>query len=792
MKPYLGPLVGLLLAIVATALPCGSQNSGASLESRAKAAVSEIQGTVKIAGLRQPVTVLRDRWGVPHIYAQNQDDLFFAQGFVVAQDRLFQMELWRRSGEGRLAEILGPAALLRDINARRLTYRGDMKAEYESYAPDAKEILQAFTAGINAYIAEREKPGGPGLPLEFHIAGIAPDPWKPEDCLNRMAAFSMTGNALRELQHAQAVATLGADRASSLFDFDPAVKLDPAPGLDLSGLSPHLLHDLVGSDSRIELPPSYMEGSNNWTVSGSLTESGKPMLASDPHRVLAEPSLRYMVHLVAPGWDVIGAGEPALPGVALGHNQQIAWGFTIFGSDQQDLYVEDLNPDDAREYRTEHGWERMRVERQTFVIRGGPPAVVELKFTRHGPVLWEDQKRALALRWSGSEPGTAGYLASLAVDRAQNWTEFQRALDRWKLPTENFVYADREGNIGEYSVGLTPLRKNWTGLLPVPGAGGYEWAGFVPLDKLPHAFNPAAGFLATANNKMIPEGYPYNLGFEWNAPYRADRIREVLEQAKTNRHKLKIDDSERLQSDALSIPGKQLVGLLRQATDHPTAQEQVLLRWDGILTQDSGAAALYEFYLQALQHWVVRHAAPARLWDVLADWDANQILGFLQHPTAEVFGSKPAEGRDRVLRECLAEAFDQLAKLEGADPEKWTWGRLHVARFRHPLDHAPDARPYLDLGPVARQGDGNAVGATGFSRDSFEQVGGASYREIFDLSDWDKAVAINTPGQSGQPGSPHYSDLLPLWSEWEYFPFVYSQRAVENNATDRLILEPNP
>ena len=196
--------------------------------------------------------------------------------------------------------------------------------------------------------------------------------------------------------------------------------------------------------------------------------------------------------------------------------------------------------------------------------------------------------------------------------------------------------------------------------------------------------------------------------------------------------------------------------------------------------------------MQALQHWVVRHAAPARLWDVLADWDANQILGFLQHPTAEVFGSKPAEGRDRVLRECLAEAFDQLAKLEGADPEKWTWGRLHVARFRHPLDHAPDARPYLDLGPVARQGDGNAVGATGFSRDSFEQVGGASYREIFDLSDWDKAVAINTPGQSGQPGSPHYSDLLPLWSEWEYFPFVYSQRAVENNATDRLILEPNP
>ena len=587
MKRYLG--FGLLFVIVATALASGSQNSGDSLKSRAKASLSEIQGTLKIAGLRQPVTVLRDRWGVPHIYAQNQNDLFFAQGFVVAQDRLFQMELWRRSGQGRLAEILGSAALLRDINARRLMYRGDMKAEYESYAPDTKQILEAFTAGINAYIGEREKPGGPGLPLEFQLAGIVPDPWKPQDCLNRMAAFSMTGNALRELQHAQVVATVGADRASSLFDLDPAVKLDPAPGLDLAGLSPHLLHDLVGSDSRIDFPPYYLEGSNNWTVSGSLTESGKPILANDPHRVMAEPSLRYMVHLVAPGWDVIGAGEPALPGVALGHNRQIAWGFTIFGSDQQDLYVEDLNPNDALQYRTEHGWEDMRVEKQTLVIRGGPPVVVELKFTRHGPVLWEDQKRALALRWAGSEPGTVGYLASLAVDRAQNWSEFQAALLRWKLPTENFVYADLEGNIGEYSVGLTPLRKNWTGLLPVPGAGGYEWAGFVPPDKLPHAFNPAAGFLATANNKLISEGYPYHIGYEWYPPYRVDRITEVLEDAKTSGQKLKIDDMKRLQSDAVSIPGRQLAGLLRQAADHPTAQEQLLLGWDGVLRQDSAA-----------------------------------------------------------------------------------------------------------------------------------------------------------------------------------------------------------
>jgi penicillin amidase len=741
--------------------------------------------------LRQPVNVLRDRWGVAHIYAQNQHDLFFAQGFVVAQDRLFQMELWRRSGQGRLAEIVGPSALFRDINARLLMYRGDMKAEFESYSPDTQEILEAFTSGINVYIADHQKPGGARLPIEFQIAGFMPEPWKPEDCLNRMAAFSMTGNAFSELQHAEVVANVGADKASRLFHFDPVVKLDPAAGLDFSGLSAGLLRNLVGSDTRIDFPPYYMEGSNNWTVSGALTKSGRPVLANDPHRVLAEPSLRYMVHLVAPGWDVIGAGEPALPGVALGHNQNIAWGFTIFGSDQQDLYVEDLNPSDTLQYRTEHGWERMRVEKQSFAVRGGPPVTVELKFTRHGPVLWQDHARALALRWVGSEPGTAGYLGSLAVDRAQNWKEFEAAVSRWKLPTENIVYADREGNIGEHSVGLTPLRKNWTGLLPMPGAGGYEWAGFVPIEELPHSFNPERGFVATANNKMTPEGYPYKIGYGWYPSYRVDRISEVLDQARVNGHKLDIEDMQRLQSDAVSIPGRQLVRLLRQAVDdRTTAAERLLLKWDGVLDKDSAGAALYEVYLKGLTKAVVHRASPQRVWSALEDWEPNQLFSFLEHPTADVFGSNPEVERNRLLRDSLQAAADRLAKLQGAEPDKWAWGRMHVVRFRHPLDNASSLKTLLDLGPIPRSGDADTVGATGFYGESFDQVEGASYRQIFDLSDWDKAVAINAPGQSGQPGSRHYSDLLPLWSDWQYFPLMYSPKAVENNVTDRLLLQP--
>ena len=387
----------------------------------ARKTLAAVSGELQVRGLHEPVQVLRDTWGVAHVYAKNQHDLFFAQGVVAAQDRLFQMELWKRSGQGRLSEILGSTALKRDINARALQYRGDMQKEYASYSPDTRAILTAFTDGINAYIAALQAPGSSGMPIEFQLAGFVPEQWHPQDCLNRMAAFSMTGNAASELNSARALTELGAAKATKLFDFDPPVSLDPASGVDLSGLAPELLEDLVGSDQRIEFPGRPREGSNNWTISGALTASGKPLLANDPHRVLALPSLRYMVHLVAPGWNVIGAGEPGLPGVALGHNEHIAWGFTIFGLDQQDLYVEELNPANPMEYRTESGWTPMAIRREEFLIKGAPAKTVDLKFTRHGPVLWEDGKRALALRWVGSEPGTAGYLASFSVDRAQNW-----------------------------------------------------------------------------------------------------------------------------------------------------------------------------------------------------------------------------------------------------------------------------------------------------------------------------------------------------------------------------------
>jgi penicillin amidase len=778
-------------------------NQKPDLVKAAHKALAVVSGHLRMPGLDRPVNVLRDRWGVAHIYAQNQHDLFFAQGVVAAQDRLFQMELWKRAGQGRLAEILGPSALPRDVNARALRYRGDMQAEYKSYSPDTEAILTAFTDGINSYIASLTAPGGPALPIEFQLAGFAPDPWHPEDCLNRMAAFSMTGNTISELEHAQALVELGAEKASKLFDFDPVVTLDPAPGLVLAGLSPDLLKNLVGSDRRIEFPAHPLEGSNNWTISGTLTASGKPLLANDPHRVIGLPSLRYMVHLVAPGWNVIGAGEPGLPGVALGHNQHIAWGFTIFGLDQQDLYVEELNPSNPLEYKTtkEAGWKKMEVRREVFLVKGAPAAEVDLKFTRHGPVLWiddkDDGKRALSLRWVGTEPGTAGYLASLAIDRAENWDQFESAVARWKVPSENLVYADSAGNIGEHSAGLAPVR-NWTGLLPVPGTGNYNWTGFVPTSKLPHFFNPKEGFVATANNKMIPEHYPYNVGFEWTPPYRFTRIRSVIESAKQDHHKLTLPDMESLQNDVTSLPALEFQKLVRSTRlkDDPALTD--FLRWDGKLTRESSHAALYEVWFQqiclALGERFSNKDAGSRLQKLggrYSDLPPNTVLRILANPDKDLFGDDDnlLAVRDQLLADTLQSARKELAKLLGPEASQWSWGNLHKVHFRHALDQQPGARDLLDLGPLSRPGDEYTVNATSYG-DSWEQLEGASYREILDTSDWDQSVAVNTPGQSGQPGSPHYSDLMPLWDAGRYFSLLYSRKAVEAEITDRMVLQP--
>jgi len=734
---------------------------------------------LRVPGLTAPVEVRRDRWGVPHIYAKNTADLFFAQGFVAAQDRLFQMEMWRRAGEGRLAEVLGPAAVERDRFARTFRYRGDMAKEWAAYAPDAKAIVTAFVRGVNAYIAM----AGDSLPPEFALLGFRPEPWTPEVPLARATGLSGVSNASSEVLRAELVAKLGAARVDALLPADPARTLDPVSGLDLAGISAASLGGFGSAFADVAY--NRIEGSNNWTVSGRKTATGKPILANDPHRVITNPAVRYLTHLVAPGWNVIGAGEPASPGVSIGHNDRIAFGLTVVGMDQQDVYVETLGACPAAAgsldcYRHNGRWRPIETHRETIRIKGETPRTVTLRFTVHGPLLSVDstRKRGIALRSIHTEPGTASYLASLSLDRARNWDEFQQAMTRWLMPSENMIYADVDGNIGWVAGGIMP-RRTWSGLLPVPGDGSHEWNGFVPGMELPRAFNPADGFIATANHNILPPGYPVPLSYEWASRYRIDRVQEVLRQPRL----FSIDDFRQLQHDDRSKLAEALVPHLIDAARRQGADARPELRllaeWNLHMSRDQVAPTLFSAWAPAVYRRAITRAladAPdvARTLAVRAEYE--WLEGVLAQPASAA--------TDSLLLGALDDATADLTRRFGADRAKWRYGDIHQAIFRHPLTAK------YDLPPASRGGDANTVYATG-GRD-YKQNAGASFREIIDLANFDRSVVTNVPGQSADPRSRHYGDLLPLWARDEYFPLVYSRDRVEQETEQLLWLEPKP
>jgi penicillin amidase len=503
-------------------------------------------------------------------------------------------------------------------------------------------------------------------------------------------------------------------------------------------------------------------------MDGTMTTTGKPILANDPHRPVQIPSLRKTVHLVGPGWNAIGAGEPALPGIALGHNEQIGFGFTIVGIDQQDLYVEKLNPSNPDEYLYKGAWKKLEIERQTLKVKGRAPLAIELRYTIHGPVIHEDRarNRVYALRWVGSEPGAAGYLAGLALARASNWDEFLRALERYLVPSENVVYVDRAGNIGWQAAGLTPIRKNWNGLFPLPGDSGiYEWSGFRTLSDLPRAFNPPSHFIATANNNILPSGHSIPLGYEWAQPFRVQRIREMLSVGR----KFSVKDCEQMQQDVTSIPARCFQGILRQWKPKPVGRAaqlvERLLEWDARLTADSAPALIYEVWISELPKFVFG----AEIGPLT---DLTTLLTTLE--------SSP---NPKALGESLDAALKMLDRDMGSRIEDWKWGRVHQIDFQHPILSAK-----FNRGPVPRPGDSNTVNATGGS--GFHQTNGASYRHILDLSDWDHSVMTNVPGESGNPESAHYSDLLDEWASGSYHPMPFSRKAVEAATVERITLVP--
>lgn len=780
----------------------------------------------QLSGMLKGAEILKDKWGVSHIYSETVEDLFFAQGFNAARDRLWQLDLWRRQGEGKLAESFGPRFLEKDQAVRLFLYRGDLKKEFRSYHPDGEEILTAFTKGINAYV-DLTKADPDMLPYEFVLTGTEPGYWSPTSPLIRI--FGLTRNLTREVSFAQLVHLMGAEAVEKLQIFEPPTNLEVPEGIDLSLIGGQVLQkyslarsgitftpdDIVAKDLTREQKILYAKllsirtpqetdnmlqyafESNNWTISGALTSTGKPMLANDPHRTQSVPSLRYIAHLVGPGWNVIGAGEPALPGISIGHNERIAYGLTIFSfADEEDLYVYDTNPDNPSQYLYKKKWEHMKVIKETFNIRDQEPVIGELKFTRHGPVIYEDlaNHKAYAVRAAYLEhEGTAVYLASLRVDQAQNWREFERAMEHHYTPSENMVYADRDGNIGWFGCSIAPIRPNWNGLLPVPGNGEYEWRGFLNTKQLPRVFNPPEGFFASANQFNVPEGYKYIdiSAHQWTDPYRFNRIVEVLSSGK----KFTISDSMKLQLDELSLPAQELVFLLEglNATDPDTnAALDMLRNWDYVLSKDSVPAAIFELWVLRLHQNVFDLYVPPAARSIFGTGNRRVLIDLLYSPDS-AFGPDPLAGRNEVLITSLKEALEALTEKLGPDMNDWQWGNLHHEAYEHSLSAAvdnPGIKDLLNVGPLPRGGDGFTVNNTGFRTSDFRQTGGASYREVIDLGDWDNAFGINTPGQSGNPYSPHYRDLFPLWADGKYFPLYFSREKIEDVTEEVLILQP--
>ena len=750
-------------------------------------AFPQIAGRLVIHGLLAPVEIIRDRWGVPHLYARNTHDLFFAQGYVHAQDRLWQMDFNRRVPSGRLSELFGEATLASDRFLRVVGMRRAAEAEAAHLDAESTGVLAAYAAGVNAYVAG----SGSRLPLEFMLLRYRPEPWVPADSLafGKLLSWTLAGNWRDQLLRAQIIARFGAGGLRTLLPAYP-------PGAPVIVPAETSLQH-IRSDALLRLldmaPVAQGVGSNNWVVSGARTASGHPMLANDPHLEAQMPSIWYEMHLVGGPYDVAGATLPGVPGVIIGHNDRIAWGITNAGPDVQDLYIERFDPANPGRYVFRGRWQPASTVREVIRVRGRRHPVVEtVRLTRHGPVLNDvvnGLNTFLALRWDALRPGTVS-TAVLRLDRAGTWQEFRGALRLWTGPAQNFVYADREGNIGYQLPGRIPIRAAGDAMVPVPGwTGENEWVGEIPFDRLPRVLNPARGYIVTANNRVVPEGYPYLISQESDPGYRATRIESQL----ASIPRATIADMERIQMDVASIPALQTVRALDdlRLSREPAAGALANLRaWDGILRADSRPAAIYEAFRMALVPLVFENALGADLYKRYVErpeaWEPA-LIRLLRDRSSPWWGP---EGRQALVARALKQADALLVRRLGPDRAAWSWGRLHAMQFVHPLGRLPWLAWLFNANAPPSGGDLFTINNGGFAIDTFAQTIVASYRQVIDLGDWDRSVAIHTTGQSGLVTNRHYRDFVPLWATGGYHPLLFSRARVQRNADATLTLLP--
>lgn len=774
-----------------------------------------------LRGLGAPVEIALDRFGLAHIRAGNRDDLFFAQGFNAARDRLWQIDLWRKRGLGLLAADFGPGYLMQDHASRLFVYRGDMAAEWAAYAPDAEEICTAFTAGINAFIDEIEG-GCIPLPVEFARMNTRPARWQAADVV-RIRSHCLTRNALSEVIRANVLARGGAqaDKLDAIRkQVLPPVPPQGAPDLDLGSIPLAVLDMFKLATAPVSFSPERLsasledagrwrsldalgdvvqaaesEGSNNWAVAPEHSATGRPIMAMDPHRAHTLPSVRYLVHLSMPGFDAIGAGEPAVPGISMGHNGQIAFSLTIFGADQEDVMVYDTDPADPLRYRYGDGWERMEAVEERFTVRGHPDQHRTLRFTRHGPVMHEDrcQSRAYGLRSVWTEPGAAPYMASLSIMRATNHHDYREALRNWGTPSINHVYADTSGTIAWQAVGATPNRPNWNGLVPVPGDGRFEWAGFRALEELPSSVNPGKGFVATANEMNLPASWNHDgagIGYEWIDQSRAERIHAVLGDSPAHG----LADACALQNDLYSRSAARncaVIAAVTLRTADALAAQAHLAGWDHFCHATSSQAALHEV-------WITRHLKPAlyrafgaddALIALLQPGDVQSVTDLLERPGNWFPADAEARLAD-ILDQTLAAAWADCTATLGDNPAGWEWGALHQLALTHALAPVcPDIEGF-HLEPMKLGGSGSTPMYAAYRPMDFATITGPSVRMVVDVGGWDNSLFINLPGQSGDPSSSHYTDLQQGWLTGGYKPLHYSRAAVDAVTETLIVLKP--
>ncbi|MBE3558613.1 MAG: penicillin acylase family protein [Ktedonobacteraceae bacterium] len=781
------------------------------------------QGKLCLDGLHEPVEIITDRYGVPHIYAQNEDDLYFAQGYVHAQERLWQMEFNRRLCAGRLAELFGPVALETDRFCRRLGLHRAAAEEVSHLSAHSRRVLRAYTRGVNTFIEQNSS----RLPVEFTLLRCKPELWSPADTIQwaKMMGWNLGGNWETEVIRAHLIAKLGSERAKQLeAGYDPRHPLIIPPGVAYRGVNLGLLEQY---EQIKELSGFGVQGgSNNWVVDGTMTATGAPILCNDPHLGQAAPSIWFECHLVAGDIDVTGASFPGCPGVIIGHNQHIAWGVTNAISDVEDLYIEKFNPQNPRQYEYQGQWEEARIICEEIRVKGKKePVIEEVRITRHGPILTsmpplnanntgnngsEAQELPLALRWTGLESGRI-ISSVLKLNLATNWDEFLEALRDWDVPAQNFVYADREGNIGYIMAGAIPIRAKGQAILPMPGwTGEHEWTGYIPFEELPQILNPPQHFIVTANNRVVDDSYPYYITHEWLNGYRAQRIRDLL----LSKDKLTMADMAAIQADYYSIPASEIVPHVVKLQGNSALEKaalDMLRTWDYVLASDSVGAAIHITLLQKLerimleavlgddeallQRYLGVGSTLLAVFNGYASRSRPLLIRLLnEHDDSWFANSAVPNGPttwDEALTRALSAAVEDLREKLGDDISRWQYGKIHTITFGHVLGIIKPLSRFFNRGPFAVGGDVDTpnMGSVLPTR-PHEVITVPSYRQIINLADMNASLSGHAPGQSGHPASKHYDDFIKMWLAVEHHPMLVKREEIEASAEGTLRLLP--